>query len=262
MMRALALMAALLGLAAASPAASPLSISSVNPLPSALVSGQNITVIINVNNGGTGTVFSVSTTVQAVSSAGTGNASLLAGPSPVAQNIVNAGSASFTWVYQSAGCGQVSFSAWAEGYDSASSTTTTSATVASGSVLVNCPTPTSTSTPTPVVSPTPTLTATPWVIYVNPPTEGDASIPGNLYHPEQGSLQLKFDAPAEGDVLIDIYNRLGQRVRSITRSVQPGSYTELWDGRSDQGLLVASGIYVAQFRGKRLFKTVKFAVIK
>lgn len=265
MMRALALVAVLFVAPAVSRAA--LNVSGVNPQPPSLSSGQNITVIISVNNSGASAVLNVSTTVQSVGAGGASTA-IVVGPTPVATAIASSGSASFTWVYQSSGCGQVAFSAWATGYDTASSTTITSAPGSGGPVLVVCtpsptPTITPTSTPTPIVSATPTFTATPWIVYVNPPTTGDASIPGNLFHPNEGQpLQLKFDAPAEGVINIDLYNRLGQRVRSITRSVQPGSYTELWDGRSDQGLLVASGIYVAQFRGKGLFKTVKFAVIK
>lgn len=259
MMRALALIAAFVSATAALSAASPLSITSVNPQPGALVSGQGITVIISINNSSTNTVANVSTTVQTVVG-GSATAVQLAGPSPTAQSIAGLSSASFTWVFQSGGCGSVAFTAWATGYDNGTSALTTSAPTSGGPVLVNCPTP----TVTPTVSPT--ATATPWIIYVTPveaPKEGDASIPGNLFHPDQGQpLQLKFSAPAEGEVVIELFNRLGQRVRSISRSVQPGSYTELWDGRNDQGLLVAAGIYVAQFRGKGLFKTVKFAVIK
>lgn len=261
MMRALALAAVLLSATAIARAG--LVVSNTYVAPATSATGSDITVVVQVSNSsGAAAVSAVSTTVQSVGNGA--SATLMATPNPAVQTIAASSSASYTWVFQSAGCGQVNFSANATGYDSGASTVISSPLASGGPAIVNC-TPTVTPTITVTSSPTPVVTATPtpWIVYVNPPTTGDASIPGNLFHPNEGQpLQLKFDAPAEGDINIDLFNRLGQRVRSITRSVQPGSYTELWDGRSDQGLLVASGIYVAQFRGKGLYKTVKFAVIK
>jgi hypothetical protein len=251
MMRALALALLLAGAAAAQ--ASALTINNVDLQPGTLPSGQSITVAVEVSNGGTSTVLAVSSTVQAV-----GSASLLSGPSPATHDITASGSAFFTWVFQAQGCGSLSFSASASGYDSGSASTATAGVVGSGQASVAC-----TPSPTPTISPT--ATETPWVVYSTatpPPLVGGASIPGNLYHPEQGSLQLRFDAPYEGDISIDLYNRIGQRVKHYDLQVSPGSYTQVWDGRDEQGLMVASGIYVAQFKGKGLFKAVKFAVIK
>ena len=259
MMRNLALAAAFLFAAAAARAASPLSVG-CNPQPSNVNTGQNITVLVQVSNVGSSTVYGVSTSVQAFGSAA---ALLQAGPSPVANDIPASGSASFTWYFQAQGCGQVAFSAVATGFDAV----TVTASQSSIQVPVFCtPSPTPTITPTATATPVVTATNTPWIVYgtATPgPVRGDASIPGNLFHPDQGQpLQLKFDAPLDATVSIDLYNRLGQRVRHIERHVSPGSYTELWDGRSDQGLLVSSGIYVAQFKAKGLFKAVKFAVVK
>jgi hypothetical protein len=258
MMRSLAV-AAFLSLAAAAGASSPLTIGNVYLLPSSLPTGQNITVAVQVNNSPAGTVVGVSTTVDAA------GAVFLSGPSPMAQSISAGGSANFTWVFQAQGCGQIYFTAKATGYDSASSTTTTSAPQMSAVGSSNC-TPSPSPTPSPVVTATPTPDATPWIIYATAtpgPKVGDATIPGNLYHPLQDqALQLRFEAPYEGVVSIDLYDRIGQRVRHFDLQVNPGTYTQLWDGRNDQGLMVSSGIYVAQFKGKGLFRAVKFAVIK
>jgi hypothetical protein len=113
---------------------------------------------------------------------------------------------------------------------------------------------------------TATPTQTPWIILATPtagPSQGDASIPGNLFHPNAGQpLQLKFYAPLDGGVSIDLYDRGGRLIHHVQRDVSAGSYTELWDGQTDNGDVAASGIYVAQFKGRGLFKTVKFAVIK
>ncbi len=137
---------------------------------------------------------------------------------------------------------------------------------------------TATATPSPTVSPTfsptevvtatesPTTSPTPWIVYGTAtavPITGDASIPGNLFHPGAGQpLQLRFDAPLDATISIDLYNRIGQRVRHLERDVSAGRHMEPWDGRDGDGQPVPAGIYVAQFKGKGLFKAVKFAVIK
>lgn len=267
MMRTLALAAALL-FAAAAARATTLNVSSFAQ-PGSVNTGGLITVFVQVNNPGA-QYYDVSSSVAAFSGTGA-SATPVSTPVPPSTNLATSGASTFTWVFQGQACGSLYFSAWATGWDSSGSVTRTAGPASAGPVLLVCtPTPTFTQTPTntpsPVVTATYTPTQTPWIVYgtATPgPLHGDASIPGNLFHPDQGQpLQLKFEAPLDATVSIDLYNRLGQRVRHIERHVSPGSYTELWDGRSDQGLLVSSGIYVAQFKAKGLFKAVKFAVVK
>lgn len=124
------------------------------------------------------------------------------------------------------------------------------------------PTPTPTPSATPNVSPT----ATPWVIYATAtpvPPSGWAGIPGNLYHPMLGlPLQLKAALPEAGHLSITLYDRLGRKVKSFNLDASAGLVTVPWDGRSDEGVTVATGIYVAQFTARGFSRTVKFAVIK
>jgi hypothetical protein len=207
-------------------------------------------------------VQNVSTSVQAVGS-GSASVSLLSTPVPGSNDLPASASGAFTWIFQVSGCGQVAFTAWATGYDTGSSAVTSSTPGTSTQATSAC-----TPTPSPTVSPTATATPspTPWIVYATPtplPSMGDASIPGNLFRPEKGqALQLNFSVPLEGTVQIDIYSRLGQLLKHFELSVMPGAYTQLWDGRDNQGALLPSGIYVAQFKGKGLFKTVKLAVLK
>lgn len=55
---------------------------------------------------------------------------------------------------------------------------------------------------------------------------------------------ISFQIPQQNEVVLEIYNLLGRRVRLLEQSVEPlGFYTAIWDGRDQHGRLVESGIY-------------------
>ena len=55
------------------------------------------------------------------------------------------------------------------------------------------------------------------------------------------SYQLARDAP----VRLDIYNSVGQRVRTLVDAWKTaGSHATVWDGRDDSGASLASGVYI------------------
>ena len=113
-----------------------------------------------------------------------------------------------------------------------------------------------------LVTPTPTLTPD-YVTATPEPSQGNASIPGNLFHPLQGPpLQLNYSVPFASVVTITIFNRNGVRVKSFSSDKGAGSWSESWDGRADDGNWVSSGVYAAYFKGKGLSKTLKLVVIK
>jgi|GEM_PF-7035760 len=121
-------------------------------------------------------------------------------------------------------------------------------------VVKDTDTPSLTPTGTPFIA-APTATPAPLV--------GSAVIDGNFFHPLQGGiLPLKYDEPYAATVTIDLYNRMGHRVKQLRQTGGPGTYTMPWDGIGDDGVIVSSGIYVAHFYGRGLDSLVKFAVIK
>lgn len=68
----------------------------------------------------------------------------------------------------------------------------------------------------------------------------------NPFNPE---TQLRFTLPAPGRVTLEIYDGLGQRVRTLIAEQRPaGFYTVAWDGRDQAGRAVASGAYLAHLR--------------
>ncbi len=69
----------------------------------------------------------------------------------------------------------------------------------------------------------------------------------NAPNPFNGFTMLNYDLPGIQDswqIKVDIYNLLGQRVRTLVDGQQQaGSYQVLWDGRDDHGLDLPSGVY-------------------
>ena len=54
---------------------------------------------------------------------------------------------------------------------------------------------------------------------------------------------------SDGDVVIDIYNIRGQKVKSLVNDFySAGSYKVIWDGIDDNRRNVASGVYFYQMK--------------
>ena len=64
-------------------------------------------------------------------------------------------------------------------------------------------------------------------------------------NPTTRSTVIRFQIPVKTSVSLKVYDVTGRLVRTLTRaqSLEPGVYTVEWDGRSDRGLRVPSGVY-------------------
>lgn len=78
----------------------------------------------------------------------------------------------------------------------------------------------------------------------------DGSLPetfeliGNYPNPFNPATEIIFAAPRSGHVRLEIYNIIGQKVKTLVdESVTAGLKAVTWDGSSDSGYPVASGIY-------------------
>jgi hypothetical protein len=92
-----------------------------------------------------------------------------------------------------------------------------------------------------------------------------ASIPYATPNPFNPQTNIKFEVggtqsvPAE----VTIYNLKGQAVRNLMQgTVSPGPQNLVWDGRSDDGRSLATGIYMARVRLADQSKTVKMTLVK
>jgi len=95
--------------------------------------------------------------------------------------------------------------------------------------------------------------------YPNPFRLGDIRSPQTI---------IKYELPRPSEVSIQIYNLLGQRVRTLIEKRQaPGVYSLTWDGKDDRGIPVSSGVYFLQMQAGRkgqvhFRKVIKMAIIR
>ncbi|MBT5055396.1 MAG: T9SS type A sorting domain-containing protein [Gemmatimonadetes bacterium] len=67
----------------------------------------------------------------------------------------------------------------------------------------------------------------------------------NFPNPFNAETTIRFDLPQAESVELSIYNSVGQRIRTLVDGVQSaGNHQIVWDSRTDEGQLVASGTYV------------------
>jgi len=220
--------------------------------PATVSSGQSVTLVFSVGN--SSGVNAVSNVHPVLGFTPNGYSPSVSGPYPSALTIAAGATGSFTWYFSGSGCGSADFSAVADGSESGSPVSSASA---SYQVSLYC-----TPTPTPTATPNYTATPTPWIVQVNQ-VEPGAVILGNLFRPLLGQpMQMEASLSEASPLTVELFDRLGHRVKSFSLNAQAGIVSLSWDGRSDDGLLVSSGIYVAQFRARNLDRRVKFAVIK
>ncbi len=82
----------------------------------------------------------------------------------------------------------------------------------------------------------------------------------NPFNPE---TQIAYDLPEDAPVSLKIYNLMGQEVKTLVDENKPaGTYTIRWDGRSNAGARVASGIYVYVLRAGDFTKSQRMTLLK
>ena len=85
----------------------------------------------------------------------------------------------------------------------------------------------------------------------------------NYPNPFNPQTQIRYAIPKDCDVKVTIYNLLGQRVRILVDERQrAGSKTVHWDGKDEQGVEVASGIYFYKIQAEEFVQTKKMLLLK
>ena len=101
-------------------------------------------------------------------------------------------------------------------------------------------------------------------------TNLDTGIPNkfNLYNnfpnPFNPSTTLKFDLPQNvAKVQLVIYDSLGQKVAVLySGALMAGRYSYIWNGKSQFGNSMPSGIYFASFKADNYSRTIRMMLIK
>jgi hypothetical protein len=75
----------------------------------------------------------------------------------------------------------------------------------------------------------------------------------NYPNPFNPGTKIEFEVPEYSNVKLIIWNSLGQKVKEIySGAVDPNRYSVYWDGKDENGLSVASGIYFVTMYARSL----------
>jgi hypothetical protein len=86
----------------------------------------------------------------------------------------------------------------------------------------------------------------------------------NYPNPFNPVTHISYDLPRNCYVSLDVYNILGQKVRTLVenRFHQKGSYEVSWNALDDNGRIVASGVYLYTLRAGDFIKSVKMILLR
>jgi len=85
----------------------------------------------------------------------------------------------------------------------------------------------------------------------------------NYPNPFNLETEVKFIIPEPCDVLLKIYNLLGEEIRTLVNERrEKGYYTVKWDGKDSRGLTTASGVYFYRLKAGSFVSTKKMILIK
>jgi len=91
----------------------------------------------------------------------------------------------------------------------------------------------------------------------------DFALSQNYPNPFNPETTIKYAVSSLCRVRIEIYNTLGQRLRTLVDEDQPaGYYTVRWDGKDEQGRAMPSGVYVYTLQAGEFVQVRKMVVVK
>ncbi len=85
-------------------------------------------------------------------------------------------------------------------------------------------------------------------------------IPSNPFNP---STTISYFLPQRSQVRLQVFNLLGQPVRTLAEGEQAaGAHSITWDGTDDKGKILSSGIYFYRLQSKDYFEVNKMLLLK
>lgn len=87
---------------------------------------------------------------------------------------------------------------------------------------------------------------------------------GNYPNPFNPVTALSFNLSAAAPVTLEVYNVIGQRMRTLLSSEfrEAGESLIMWDGKDDSGLGVPSGTYIARLSSREGVSMLKMMMVK
>jgi len=85
----------------------------------------------------------------------------------------------------------------------------------------------------------------------------------NYPNPFNPVTTIEYSVPTRSEVTIEVFNVLGQKVRTLVDEVKSsGSYRIEWDGVDDAGRSVSTGVYLYRFQAGEIVQTKKMLLLK
>jgi len=85
----------------------------------------------------------------------------------------------------------------------------------------------------------------------------------NYPNPFNATTIISYALPTGAEVKLDIYNVLGQKVRTLVNEYQEAGIKKVeWDGKNEDGQRVASGVYLYNIRAGSFHQTRKMGLLK
>ena len=85
----------------------------------------------------------------------------------------------------------------------------------------------------------------------------------NHPNPFNPTTTIRFDLPRSGQVRLEVFNIVGQKVRTLADGfLSAGNHAVVWDGRSEDGHTLASGVYLYRLVGDGFTRTRQMILVK
>ena len=85
----------------------------------------------------------------------------------------------------------------------------------------------------------------------------------NFPNPFNPTTEIRYELAKPSDVAITIYDVLGKEVRTFVKTkLGAGTYAIQWDGKNNEGLLVASGVYFFKLTANAFRQTRKMLLMR
>ncbi len=85
----------------------------------------------------------------------------------------------------------------------------------------------------------------------------------NYPNPFNPSTTMQFTLPEQSEVTLNIYNIMGQLVRTlVNRKLPVGSHSVVWDGQDERAMFVSSGLYISRLIAGDFVEQRKMLLVK
>ncbi len=85
----------------------------------------------------------------------------------------------------------------------------------------------------------------------------------NYPNPFNPSTVISYQLPVNSKVRLNIYNTLGQEVRTLVNGKQSAGFKKvIWNGRNNQGVSVSTGVYICRMQAGSFVQSRKMILVK